>query len=122
MATPKSRGHLWSPEDEAQLKALLAANVSITRIAVRLGRKVSAIKTRLWIIARREEVQSMPKGSKGEKAKTEAEVFEGPPEKRAETIELGRRGNRIRAENQSAERRAEMVQKATEKPSRKPGL
>jgi hypothetical protein len=72
----------------------------------------------------------MPKGPKGEPqpanvignairvakiATGEAEVYEGPPEKSAAAIELGRRGGRKRAEVMAAERRAEIARKAAQK-------
>ena len=45
----------------------------------------------------------------------ETEEFEGPPEKSAAAVELGRKGGRKRAELMSAERRAEIARKAAEK-------
>ena len=73
----------------------------------------------------------MPKDPKGEKRPAdvignaikvakiatgeESEVYEGPPEKSAAAIELGRRGGRKRAERMSVERRAEIARKAAEK-------
>ena len=42
-------------------------------------------------------------------------MFEGPPEKSAAAIELGRKGGRKRADTISAERRAEIARKAAEK-------
>ena len=41
--------------------------------------------------------------------------FEGPPEKNATAIELGRRSGRKRADTMSAERRAEIAKKAAAK-------
>jgi hypothetical protein len=41
--------------------------------------------------------------------------FEGPPEKSAAAIELGRKGGRKRADTMSAERRGEIARKAAEK-------
>ena len=73
----------------------------------------------------------MPKGAKGEKRPADvignaikvAKIatgeatgeYEGPPEKSATAIELGRRGGRKRAEVMSAERRAEIARKAAQK-------
>ena len=78
----------------------------------------------------------MPRGPKGEKrpgdvirnpnkvahiATIEATgEFEGPPEKNATAIELGRRGGRKRADTMSAERRAEITKKAAAKRWAKP--
>ena len=45
----------------------------------------------------------------------ETEEFDGPREKSAGAIELGRRGGRKRADSMSAERRAEIARKAAEK-------
>jgi hypothetical protein len=77
----------------------------------------------------------MPRGPKGEKRPAEVignaikvakiatgeevEEYEGPPEKSAAAIELGRKGGRKRAESMSAERRAEIARKAAEKRWRK---
>ncbi len=73
----------------------------------------------------------MPKGSKGDKRPADVighairvakiatgevtEKFEGPPEKSAAAVELGRQGGRKRAEAMSAERRSEIARKAAEK-------
>ncbi len=73
----------------------------------------------------------MPKSPKGEKRPAdvignatkaaritsgeETGEFEGPPEKSAAAIELGRKGGRKRADTMSAERRAEIARKAAEK-------
>jgi len=73
----------------------------------------------------------MPKGPKGEKRPADVignairvakiatgeaqERYEGPTEKSAAAIELGRKGGRKRAEKMSAERRAEIARKAAEK-------
>ena len=72
----------------------------------------------------------MPKGPKGEKRHADVignainaakiatgeagEEYEGPPEKSAAAVELGRRGGRRRADTISAERRAEIAKKAAE--------
>ena len=73
----------------------------------------------------------MPKGSKGDNRPAdvignairvakiatgeETEKFEGPPEKSAAAVELGRKGGRKRAEAMSAERRSVIARKAAEK-------
>ncbi len=43
----RRQGNAWTAEDDAELRALVAANVSITRMAVRLDRSLGAIKRRL---------------------------------------------------------------------------
>lgn len=47
MATSKRRWQPWSVEEEAELREMAATNVSITRMAVRLGRCMKAIKSKL---------------------------------------------------------------------------
>jgi hypothetical protein len=54
---------------------------------------------------------SVPRIARG----AETEEFDGPREKSAGAIELGRRAGRKRADSMSAERRAEMARKAAEK-------
>ena len=59
---PKRQGTPWSAEEEAELRALVAANISKSRIAVRLQRSTTAIGTKLSQIARRRR----EKGSDGD--------------------------------------------------------
>ena len=58
----KRRSTRWSAEEEAELQALEAANISRSRIAVRLQRSTTAIETKLLQIARRRQ----EKGSDGD--------------------------------------------------------
>jgi hypothetical protein len=58
----KRRSTRWSVEEEAELQALEAANISRSRIAVRLQRSTTAIETKLLQIAR----QRREKGSDGD--------------------------------------------------------
>jgi hypothetical protein len=48
----KRRSQLWSAEEDAELRALAASDLSSTRMAVRLGRSAAAIKSRLRKIGR----------------------------------------------------------------------
>jgi hypothetical protein len=58
----KRRSTRWSAEEEAELQALVAANISRARIAVRLQRSTTAIETKLLQMAR----QRQEKGSDGD--------------------------------------------------------
>jgi predicted metal-dependent hydrolase len=58
----KRRSTPWSAEEEAELRALVAANISRSRIAVRLQRTTTAIETKLSQIRR----QRREKGSDGD--------------------------------------------------------
>ena len=58
----KRRSTPWSAEEEAELRALVAANISRSRIAVRLQRTTAAIETKLSLMRR----QRQQEGSDGE--------------------------------------------------------
>ena len=58
----KRRSTPWSAEEEAELRALVAANISRSRIAVRLQRTTTAIETKLSLIRR----QRQQEGSDGD--------------------------------------------------------
>ena len=58
----KRRGSPWSAEEEVELRALVAANIWRSRIAVRLQRSTTAIDTKLSLIRR----QRQQKGSDGD--------------------------------------------------------
>ena len=58
----KRRSIPWSAEEEAELRALVAANISRSRIAVRLQRTTTAIETKLSLIRR----QRQQEGSDGD--------------------------------------------------------
>ena len=51
----KRRSTPWSAEEEAELRALVAANISRSRIAVRLQRTTTAIETKLSLIRRQRQ-------------------------------------------------------------------
>jgi DNA-binding CsgD family transcriptional regulator len=54
----KRRSTRWSAEEEAELQALVAANISRARIAVRLQRSTTAIETKLLQIARQRQEEA----------------------------------------------------------------